>query len=46
MLDLTASEALSMVPLMVLIVVIGVFPQTLVGVMQTSVEAIARLVAR
>ncbi len=44
--DMTGSEALSMVPLCALILVVGVFPQSLVGVMQTSVEAIAKLVAR
>ncbi|HEY5540630.1 MAG TPA: NADH-quinone oxidoreductase subunit M [Coriobacteriia bacterium] len=41
MADMTASEALSMAPLCVLIVVVGVFPETLVGVMHASVNAIA-----
>lgn len=44
--DMSRSEALSMAPLILLILVVGVFPQTLVGVMQTSVEGIARLLTR
>jgi NADH-quinone oxidoreductase subunit M len=44
MADMSGSEALSMVPLCALILVVGVFPQTLVGVMQTSAEVIARIV--
>ena len=44
MADMTASEALSMAPLCVLIVVVGVFPQTLVGVMAASVDAIAKVI--
>jgi NADH-quinone oxidoreductase subunit M len=44
--DLTLSEGLSMAPLCLLIVVVGVYPQVLVGVMSTSVEALARLVGR
>ena len=46
MADMSGSEALSMVPLCALILVVGVFPQTLVGVMQTSAEVIARIVGR
>ena len=46
MADMTVSEALSMAPLCVLIVVVGVFPQTLVGVMSGSVEVLVRLVGR
>ncbi len=44
--DMTASEALSMAPLMALIVVVGVFPQALVGVMTSTVEVIAHVLAR
>ena len=44
--DMNGTEALSMVPLCALILVIGIFPQTLVGVMQVSAEVISRLVAR
>jgi NADH-quinone oxidoreductase subunit M len=44
--DLTLSEGLSMAPLCVLIVFVGVYPQVLVGVMSTSVEALVRLVGR
>ena len=44
--DLTLSEGLSMAPLCLLIVFVGVYPQALIGVMSTSVEALARLVGR
>jgi NADH:ubiquinone oxidoreductase subunit 4 (subunit M) len=44
--DLTLSEGLSMAPLCVLIVFVGVYPQVLVGVMATSVEALVSLVGR
>ena len=44
--DLTLSEGLSMAPLCVLIVFVGVYPQVLVGVMATSVEALVGLVGR
>jgi len=46
MADMTASEALSMAPLCVLIVVVGAFPESLVGVTHASIEALAALVAR
>ena len=46
MADLTLSEGLSMAPLCILIVFVGVFPQTLIGVMSGSVEALVRLVGR
>jgi NADH-quinone oxidoreductase subunit M len=38
--EMTLSEAFTMAPLCVLIVVVGVFPQALVGVMQSSVAAL------
>jgi NADH-quinone oxidoreductase subunit M len=44
--DMTLSEGLSMAPLCVLIVFVGVYPQVLIGVMSTSVEALAHLVGR
>jgi NADH-quinone oxidoreductase subunit M len=44
--DLTVSEALSMAPLGLLIIVVGVFPETLVGVMHTSINALAGILAR
>jgi NADH-quinone oxidoreductase subunit M len=44
--DMTLSEGLSMAPLCVLIVFVGVYPQALIGVMSTSVEALAHLVGR
>ena len=40
--DMTLSEAFSIAPLVVLTLVVGVFPQTLVGVLERSVEAITR----
>ena len=46
MADLTGSEMLSMAPLCLAIVVVGIFPETLVGVMHTSVNAIAAILAR
>ena len=44
--DMTLSEGLSVAPLCVLIVVIGVYPQTLISVMASSVDVLVRLVAR
>jgi NADH-quinone oxidoreductase subunit M len=44
--DMTLSEGLSMAPLCVLIVFVGVYPQVLVGVMSSSVEALVHLVGR
>ncbi len=44
MADMTLSEGLSMAPLCALIVVVGVYPQLLVGVMSRSVEALVKLV--
>jgi NADH-quinone oxidoreductase subunit M len=44
--DLTLSEGLSMAPLCVLIVFVGVYPQALVGVMSTSVEALMHFMGR
>jgi len=43
--DIRWSEGLSMGPLCVLIVLIGVLPQTLIGVVSTSVESIVRAIA-
>jgi NADH-quinone oxidoreductase subunit M len=45
MADMSLSEAVSMAPLCVLILVVGIFPQTLVGVMHTAVNALAGLLA-
>jgi NADH-quinone oxidoreductase subunit M len=45
MADMSVSEALSMAPLCVLIIVVGVFPETLVGVMHASVDAVAAVIA-
>ena len=42
---MTLSEALTMAPLCVLIVVVGLFPQTLVGVMQSAVAALVTILA-
>jgi len=44
MTDMTLSEGLSIAPLCVLIVFVGVYPQVLVGVMSSSVEALVKLV--
>ena len=44
--EMTLSEAFTIAPLCVLIVVVGVFPQTLVGVMQASVAALVEMLAR
>jgi NADH-quinone oxidoreductase subunit M len=44
--ELTLSEALSVAPLCVLILVIGIMPQTLIGVISPSVEAIMRVLSR
>ena len=44
--DMTLSEGLSIAPLCVLILVVGVFPQTLIGVMSGSVEVLVKLVGR
>lgn len=41
--DMTATEAWAIFPLAVATVAIGVFPQTLAGVMQTAVEAIVKV---
>lgn len=38
--DMTLSEAFSMGPLCVLILAVGIFPQTLIGVMATAVEVL------
>jgi NADH-quinone oxidoreductase subunit M len=46
MADMTLSEGLSMAPLCILIVFVGVYPQTLIAVMSGSVEALVRLVGR
>jgi NADH-quinone oxidoreductase subunit M len=46
MADLTLSEGLSMSPLCLLILVVGVFPQTLLGVISPSIEALVHLVGR
>jgi len=43
--DIRWSEGLSMGPLCVLIVLIGVLPQMLIGVVSTSVESIVRAIA-
>jgi NADH-quinone oxidoreductase subunit M len=45
MADMSMSEAISMAPLCVLILVVGVFPQTLVGVMHTAVSTLAGMLA-
>lgn len=42
--DMSATEALSIGPLAVATLLVGVFPQTLVGVMESSIEAIMRLI--
>jgi len=44
--DMTLSEGLSMAPLCVLIVFVGVYPQVLTSVMSTSVETLAHVVGR
>jgi NADH-quinone oxidoreductase subunit M len=44
--EMTLSEALTMAPLCVLIVAVGIFPQALVGVMQASVAALMTMLAR
>jgi NADH-quinone oxidoreductase subunit M len=44
--ELTLSEALSVAPLCVLILVIGIVPQSLIGVISPSVEAIMRVLSR
>ena len=44
--DMTASEAFSMVPLCALILVVGVMPQTLIGVMSKSVDAALMFLGR
>jgi NADH:ubiquinone oxidoreductase subunit 4 (subunit M) len=44
--EMTLSEALTMAPLCALIVVVGVFPQTLVIVMQASVAALVGMLGR
>ncbi len=41
--DMTLSEAFSVAPLVILTLVVGIFPQTLVGVMERSVEAITKI---
>ena len=41
--EMTLTEAVAIAPLCIATVLVGVFPQTLVGVMQGSVEAIARV---
>ena len=46
MADLSASEALSMAPLCALILVVGIFPESLVGVTHASGNAIAAILAR
>jgi NADH-quinone oxidoreductase subunit M len=44
--DLRLSEGLSMGPLCALILLVGVLPQTLIGVISPSVESILRMLAR
>ena len=44
--EMTLSEAMTMAPLCVLIVVIGVVPQTLVGVMQAAVANLVEMLGR
>ena len=44
--EMTLSEAFTMAPLCVLIIVIGLFPQTLVGVMQASVATLVEMLGR
>lgn len=46
MADMTLSEAFSMGPLCVLILVVGIFPQTLIGVMGSAVEGLVALLGR
>ncbi len=41
--DMTTSEAFSMAPLCALILAVGVFPEVLVGVMRSSVDALVRM---
>jgi NADH:ubiquinone oxidoreductase subunit 4 (subunit M) len=43
---MTLSEAFTMVPLCALIIVVGVYPQSLVGVMQASVAALVAMLGR
>jgi NADH-quinone oxidoreductase subunit M len=44
--DMTMSEAFSIAPLVLLTLVVGIFPQTLVGVMERSVDAVVRILGR
>ncbi|NTU71620.1 MAG: NADH-quinone oxidoreductase subunit M [Coriobacteriia bacterium] len=44
--DISGSEVASMAPLALLILVVGVLPQSLIGVMQTTIESIVAVLAR
>ncbi len=44
--EMTVTEALSLAPLCLGVLLVGVFPQTLVGVMSRSVEAVVSLLGR
>jgi NADH-quinone oxidoreductase subunit M len=44
--EMTVSEAFTMAPLCALIVIVGVYPQSLVGVMQSSVGALVAMLGR
>lgn len=44
--EMTLTEAASLAPLAVGVVIVGVFPQSLAGTMQASVEAVAALIGR
>jgi len=44
--EMTLTEAIALAPLCIGTIVVGIFPQTLVGTMQASIEAVARIVGR